>query len=235
MALECVSPSSWRWRERNFARPHSLLLCLSVIPEALRARKAVGAASESKHCGIVNFFSSAKRAEIWKPEFSWASANAALQERLEEEGCSGLGPSWSRALFGARRRGKGRDAHAAPDLSKGQAVLQRVVRDGHRASEVVGSVRALIKRDVQQKAPLDINVLIKDVVALLQTDIESEHLSLALDLSTPAGSVLADRVQLQQVILNLITNAIEAMRGCNDRPRALAIRTSHADARSDRH
>lgn len=123
-------------------------------------------------------------------------------------------------------------SHAAPDLSKVQAVLQRVVRDGHRASEVVGSVRALIKRDVQQKAPLDINVLIKDVVALLQTDIESEQLSLELELSTPAGSVVADRVQLQQVILNLLTNAIEAMRGFNARPRALAIRTSHGDSDS---
>src|SRR5262245_23299869 len=123
-------------------------------------------------------------------------------------------------------------ANAAPDLSKVQAVLQRVVRDGHRASEVVGSVRAMVKRDVQQKAPLHLNELIEDVVGLLQTDIQSEHISLLLDLSTSRVSVLADRVQLQQVILNLITNAIEAMRASQQEPRSLRIETKHGDSDS---
>jgi signal transduction histidine kinase len=115
-------------------------------------------------------------------------------------------------------------ANAAPDLSKVQAGLQRIVRDGHRASEVVGSVRAMVKRDVQQKAPLQVNTLIEDVVGLLQTDIQSEQISLTLDLSSGPVSVLADRVQLQQVILNLITNAIEAMRA-SPAPRSLRIGT----------
>lgn len=123
-------------------------------------------------------------------------------------------------------------SNATPDLSKVQAILQRVVRDGHRASEVIGSVRTLIKRDVQQKAPLEINALIEDVIGLLQTDIESEQITLKLELSRVGGSVLADRVQLQQVILNLITNAIEAMRGSQDYPRSLAIRTAQGEADS---
>jgi C4-dicarboxylate-specific signal transduction histidine kinase len=101
-----------------------------------------------------------------------------------------------------------------------------VVGDGHRASEVIGSVRALIKRDVQQKAPLEINALIEDVVGHLQPDIEGEQIALKLELSNRVGSVLADRVQLQQVILNLITNAIEAMRGTHDSPLELAIRST---------
>jgi len=93
-------------------------------------------------------------------------------------------------------------------------------------------VRALIKRDVQQKAPLEINALIEDVVGLLQTDIESEQITLKLELSNPGARVLADRVQLQQVVLNLITNAIEAMRGTQDCPRALAIRSTVGEADS---
>jgi signal transduction histidine kinase len=123
-------------------------------------------------------------------------------------------------------------SNATPDLSKVQAILQRVVRDGHRASEVIGSVRALIKRDVQQKAPLEINMLIEDVVGLLQSDIESEQIALKLELSSAGSSVLGDRVQLQQVILNLITNAIEAMRGSQDFPRSLAVRTARGEPHS---
>jgi signal transduction histidine kinase len=123
-------------------------------------------------------------------------------------------------------------ANAAPDLSKVQAVLQRVVRDGHRASEVVGSVRAMVKRDVQQKAPLQVNKLIEDVVGLLQADIQSEQISLVLELSSGPVSVLADRVQLQQVILNLITNAIEAMRAAAEEPRSLRIGTKHGESDS---
>jgi signal transduction histidine kinase len=123
-------------------------------------------------------------------------------------------------------------ANAAPDLSKVQAVLQRVVRDGHRASEVVGSVRAMVKRDVQQKVPLQVNKLVEDVVGLLQTDIQSEQISLVLELSSGPVSVLADRVQLQQVILNLITNAIEAMRAAAEEPRSLRIGTKHGESDS---
>ena len=118
----------------------------------------------------------------------------------------------------------------APDLGKVQAILQRVVRDGHRASDVIGSVRAMIKRDVQQKAPLQVNELITDVIGLLQADIQSERITLELELASSATSVLADRVQLQQVILNLITNAIDAMRTSHDVPRLLRIKTAAAEA-----
>jgi signal transduction histidine kinase len=114
-------------------------------------------------------------------------------------------------------------AHATPNLDEVQAALQRVVRDGRRASEIVGSVRAMFK-DVQERAPLEINGLVEDVVGLLRSELTSEKIWVQLEPAKEAPSVLANRVQLQQVLLNLITNAIDGMRAVSDRPRSLRIR-----------
>ena len=116
-------------------------------------------------------------------------------------------------------------ANPAPDLSKVKAILQRVVRDGHRASDVVVSVRAMIKRDVQEKASLHVNELIEEVLGLLQAEIRSEQIALRVELAAGLPPVFADRVQLQQIVLNLITNAVDAMRASQDSPRLLGIRT----------
>jgi signal transduction histidine kinase len=121
-------------------------------------------------------------------------------------------------------------AHPAPDLSKVDAVLQRVVRDGHRASEVIGSVRAMFKRDVQEKRPLAVNPFIEEALALLQGQLESERISVHMELAIGAPCVLADKVQLQQVVLNLLANAIDAMRGVEDRPRALRVAVGPGEA-----
>ena len=121
-------------------------------------------------------------------------------------------------------------AHPTPDLTKVDAVLQRVVRDGHRASEVIGSVRAMFKRDVQEKRPLAVNAFIEEALALLQGQLESERISVHMELAEGAPCVLADKVQLQQVVLNLLANAIDAMRGVGDRPRSLRVAVAPGDA-----
>jgi signal transduction histidine kinase len=114
-------------------------------------------------------------------------------------------------------------ASETPDLNRVQTILQRVVRDGTRASEVVGSVRAMFRKEVQRKAPLNVNDLVTDVLAHLHGELQSERIAVQVDLGDGLTPVLADRVQLQQVFVNLMTNGIDAMRSVGDRPRRLRV------------
>ena len=100
-----------------------------------------------------------------------------------------------------------------------------------RASEVVGSVRAMFKRDVQPKAPVAIDALIEEVAGpRRRASCEGAAIALEVKLAPGLPRVLADRVQLQQVFLNLIANAIDAMRGEQDRARRLRVRAGAGEA-----
>jgi PAS domain S-box-containing protein len=123
-------------------------------------------------------------------------------------------------------------ANATPDLDEVRAALKRVVSDGHRASQVIGTIRSMFKKDGQKKAPVDVNQLIQAVLGLMQDELQNQRVSLQSELETQPIHVLGDRVQLQQVILNLITNAIDAMSSTTERPRVLRVRseTNESDA-----
>ncbi|WP_429031356.1 PAS domain-containing sensor histidine kinase [Bradyrhizobium sp. I1.14.4] len=119
---------------------------------------------------------------------------------------------------------------AAPDLNEARGAVRSIISDGNRAGEVIQRVRALVNKTTGQKAPLDINEVINEVISLVQHQLQSHLVSLQLDLAPALPPVVADRVQLQQVILNLVVNGIEAMQPVTDRPRELVIRTRHDDA-----
>jgi len=123
-------------------------------------------------------------------------------------------------------------ANATPDLDEVRAALQRVVSDGHRASQVIGTIRSMFKKDGQKKAPVDVNQLIQEVLGLMQDELQNQQVSLQSELEAQPMQVLGDRVQLQQVILNLITNAIDAMGSVTEHPRVLRVRseTNESDA-----
>ena len=123
-------------------------------------------------------------------------------------------------------------ANATPDFDEVRAALQRVVSDGHRASQLIGTIRSMFKKDGQKKAPVDVNQLIQEVLGLMQGELQNQQVSLQTELEVQPIQVLGDRVQLQQVILNLITNAIDAMGSVTDRPRLLRVRseTNESDA-----
>jgi signal transduction histidine kinase len=100
-----------------------------------------------------------------------------------------------------------------------------VVQEGNRASEVIRRVRALANKTDIEKAPLDINEVIRELIALVQRELIVHRVSLRMELAPTLPMILADRVQLQQVIINLVMNGIEAMQSVTDRPRELVIRS----------
>jgi C4-dicarboxylate-specific signal transduction histidine kinase len=116
-------------------------------------------------------------------------------------------------------------ANATPNLEEAKSAFTRVVRDGHRASEVILTIRAMFKKETQTRHPVDINELVREVLALLNSQIASNDIMVRTSLAEPAPVVPGDPVQLQQVTLNLITNAIEAMANITDRDRVLRIST----------
>ena len=123
---------------------------------------------------------------------------------------------------------------APPNLEEARSTVQSIIKDGNRAGEVIQHVRALVNKTIDQKAPLGINEVVNEVITLLQHELVSHRMSLRMELAPALGLVLGDRIQLQQVVLNLVINAIEAMQPVTDRPRELVIRTDEDETRQIR-
>jgi PAS domain S-box-containing protein len=117
----------------------------------------------------------------------------------------------------------------APDLTEVRAALQRMVTEGHRASEIISSIRAMFSKEQQQRNSVSIDDLIREVLSALLGELKSCGVALRLELLDGVHPVEADRVQLRQVLLNLVTNAMDAMKAVEDRPRVLRIRSEGLD------
>jgi signal transduction histidine kinase len=114
-----------------------------------------------------------------------------------------------------------------PDLDEVHVALQGVVDAGYRAAEVIGSVRVMFKKDLQERARFSINDVVREVLTMVDIDLRTQRVSVSTELREGLPQLLADRGQLQQVFLNLIMNAIEAMRSVTDRARVLRIRSDN--------
>ena len=110
----------------------------------------------------------------------------------------------------------------APDLGKAMSGFRQIADDGHRAAAVIDRIRGSFRNDARVRAPLDVNHLIEEAIALLQDDLKAHRIAVEVELGDPLLPVMGDRIQLQQVFLNLITNAIEAMAAADD-PRVLLV------------
>jgi hypothetical protein len=117
-----------------------------------------------------------------------------------------------------------------PDLNYVRGALEWIVKDGNRAGEVIRRVRGLLKKAEIQKALLDVNDIVREVAALLQRELTAQYVTLRLELASAIPLIVGDRVQLQQVIINLVVNGVDAMQAVPQRSHALLIRTYRDEA-----
>jgi signal transduction histidine kinase len=114
---------------------------------------------------------------------------------------------------------------SSPNVDGARETARRMLRDGNRAADVIARLRALFSKKKLVVEPLDLNDAAREVIRLSSSDLQRSRVVLQTELADDLPRVRADRVQLQQVILNLLRNALDAMDDIHDRPRQLSIRT----------
>jgi C4-dicarboxylate-specific signal transduction histidine kinase len=104
-----------------------------------------------------------------------------------------------------------------PDLEKAQTAMEAVVAASHRASDIIGNVRAMFKKEPSERVPTDINQIILTVLSTVRVELQQQSVDLQTHLNEHLPTVLGDKVQLQQVVLNLVMNAVEGMQSVQTR------------------
>jgi C4-dicarboxylate-specific signal transduction histidine kinase len=117
-------------------------------------------------------------------------------------------------------------ARTTPNLDEARAALQRIVDDGHRAGAVLENIRALFKKDLGTRASLDIGELVHGTLGLARAELQASRVLVDVSMDERLPRIVGDHTQLQQVLLNLITNAIDSMAFISDRERLLRIACS---------
>jgi signal transduction histidine kinase len=131
-----------------------------------------------------------------------------------------LGAIVAHAAAGQRWLGR-----SPPVLERAVETFKEIAADGHRASDVIQSVRDLFRTSEQTGTVLDTNQLIEETIAVLRRELEAQKIDVRLDLAAQLPMISAHRGQLQQVILNVVTNAADAMRSITDRARVLKVKS----------
>jgi C4-dicarboxylate-specific signal transduction histidine kinase len=120
-------------------------------------------------------------------------------------------------------------AGASPNLEEARDALGRIIEEGNRASEVISEIRSFVKKTPPHREWVDINALILETIGLARGEMIRNQVVQLTDLAADLRPVFGDRIQLEQVLLNLIMNAIEAMHAVAERPRELTLRSQWQD------
>jgi len=119
-------------------------------------------------------------------------------------------------------------ARDTPDLAEARAAAMRIIKDGTRASEIINRIHLFFRKATPEREPVDVNGVIREMIVLLRTEMARYSISVRPELAADLPQVMADRVQLQQVMMNLIMNSIAAMKDV-DGKRELAINAQRAE------
>jgi PAS domain S-box-containing protein len=212
--------------EHRLLMPDGSVKYLHVVAHPLRAE-----AGERAFVGAVMDVTAAKRAEEAVQEAQAALAHVTRMATLGEL-TAWITHEVNQPLTGIVTNGaaclRWLDK-APPALDEARRSVEDMISDARRASEVIHRIRALSKKTDAEKVPLDINDVIREGSRLVQREAITHGASLRLELAPELPSILGDRVQLQQVIINLVINAIQAMASVTDRPRTLLIRSQKSE------
>jgi len=116
-----------------------------------------------------------------------------------------------------------------PNVAEAKLALERVVNNAHRVGETIQNIRAMLERKTPEAAAVDVNPAVRETLALLDGELHARHVKLVIEFTDGLPPVRIDRMQLQQVVLNLVMNAIEAMETTAGRPRVLRVASKFHD------
>jgi PAS domain S-box-containing protein len=116
-----------------------------------------------------------------------------------------------------------------PNIERARLAVQRIIRDGNDAAEVIQRIRALFKQTIPNKLHLDMNEVVSEVLQLVSPEFRRKNIKVEIDLDPALPNTAADRIQMQQVMINLVHNGIESMENVHDRPRVLILRSRSAE------
>ena len=115
-----------------------------------------------------------------------------------------------------------------PDVEEARAAAMRIVKDGTRAAEIVKRIRLLFKKSTPQRELVEVNEAIREMIVLLRSEATRYNITVRMELAADLPAIMGDRVQLQQVLMNLIVNSIDAMKEV-DGPRELAVKSQRTE------
>jgi signal transduction histidine kinase len=213
---------------RDFDYEHRLLMPDGAVKHVHVSAHAIrGQADQLEFIGALIDITAAKRAgeELHKAQTELAHATRVttlgeLTASIAHEVNQPLGAIAANAAASLRFLDR-----ANPDLGEARDALRRIIKDSNRAHEVIERVRTLANKTDVQKVPLDINDVIEEVMLIFRHEALSHDVSLQQELASALPQVLGDRVQLQQVIMNLLMNGIQATSPMTGRRHELRIRS----------